>query len=697
MGFFSKIFKSFRKNKTEKKEKESNKEPEELVVNNLEATSQEADLGSSGGGGVNSEDKPKVEAAAAETAAAETAADSEDKEESMGHRLSKLRKSVNGSVDEIDADRKISDDYKNFLKKESEKKKLDAPTKGDPQKDKPGKSPLADNGGNHSSSNNAKSGENVQKSPAARDNEAKKVGSEESISNTPGNKGVSKSVKSTSSNNNVGDNNAEPADEKSGKNANSKLLSVNTGKKLPSEKGSRASENLSSKSQPSSPGKDEDGESGRDPSVLTVNSSNSKPDNLDSEKMLAKKILSSKMGEMGGAGMNNDVNEDEDGQLTADPTKDNKNSDRNTLLEGSAADKMEKEVGEKPASKEHTKPAIDSVVSSSTKDLGIFDGPRAETNKVNIKAFKFYRTVGTGSFGRVRLVKHRSSGNFYAVKILNKDQVVKSKQVEHINTERAALAFCNCPFIVKIHGTSQDSLRLFMFMEYIVGGEMFTYLRRYKKFPSPVAKFYSAEVLVAFEYLHGHDIIYRDLKPENLLIDKDGHIKLTDLGFAKHVPDITWTLCGTPDYLAPEIIQSKGYGKSVDWYSLGVLIFEMIAGYPPFYEDDHYKLYERILANRIQWPSKFDKSAADLVRKLVTPDLTKRYGNLKNGVKDIINHKWYEEVDWVKLASKRISAPLIPSIKEDGDTSNFDKYPETNDEYGDNSTRDPYRNLFLKF
>ncbi|PVU89837.1 hypothetical protein BB560_006265, partial [Smittium megazygosporum] len=217
------------------------------------------------------------------------------------------------------------------------------------------------------------------------------------------------------------------------------------------------------------------------------------------------------------------------------------------------------------------------------------------------------------------------------------------------------------------------------------------------RFPSPVAKFYAAEVLLSIRYLHSYDIIYRDLKPENLLIAADGHIKLTDLGFAKQVPDITWTLCGTPDYLAPEIIQSKGYGKSVDWYSLGVLIFEMMAGYPPFYEQDHRKLYERILANRFQWPPHFDPVAGNLVRNLVTPDLTKRFGNLINGVSDITSHEWFQEVNWEKLESKKIVPPIIPKSRSEGDTSNFDNYPESHDTYGQDLDYDEEDALFADF
>ncbi|PVU88796.1 hypothetical protein BB561_005687 [Smittium simulii] len=298
------------------------------------------------------------------------------------------------------------------------------------------------------------------------------------------------------------------------------------------------------------------------------------------------------------------------------------------------------------------------------KELDIMNDPRSKTERFAIKDFSLFRTVGTGSFGRVRVVKNKKTEKYYAMKVLNKKQIMESKQVAHINAERAILAFCNCPFI---------------------------------KFPSPVAKFYASEVFLALKYLHSFDIIYRDLKPENLLIGADGHIKLTDLGFAKYVPDITWTLCGTPDYLAPEIIQSKGYGKSVDWYSLGVLIFEMVAGYPPFYEQDHRRLYERILANRFHWPPQFDPVAADIVRHLVTPDLSKRYGNLKNGIGDITSHPWFQEVCWEKLENKQIAPPIVPRAKKDGDTSNFDNYPEQHQIYGEDTEDDESRALFPDF
>ncbi|KAG0010878.1 camp-dependent protein kinase catalytic subunit, partial [Podila clonocystis] len=203
------------------------------------------------------------------------------------------------------------------------------------------------------------------------------------------------------------------------------------------------------------------------------------------------------------------------------------------------------------------------------------------------------------------------------------------------------------------------------------------------RFPEHVARFYTCEVLLALEYLHSHAVIYRDLKPENLLLDSMGHIKITDFGFAKHVPqNMTWTLCGTPDYLAPEIIQSKGYGKAVDWWSMGVLMFEMCAGFPPFFDEDHIKLYGKIMAGKVKYPPHFSPALKDLLKRLLTADLTKRYGNLRGGASDIKNHVWFEGVNWDQVYSRQIEAPYRPTIMGEGDASNFDDYPEDAEQYG---------------
>ncbi|KAI8331213.1 kinase-like domain-containing protein [Chlamydoabsidia padenii] len=329
-------------------------------------------------------------------------------------------------------------------------------------------------------------------------------------------------------------------------------------------------------------------------------------------------------------------------------------------------------------------------------DQGVLQ-QRQNRPKLKLTDFHILRTLGTGSFGRVHLVQSRVNVRYYAIKVLKKTEVVRLKQVEHTNNEKHILEGVGHPFIVNLWGTFQDDNHLFMVMDYIPGGELFSILRRSQRFPDHVAKFYAAEVVLAIEYLHSKDIIYRDLKPENLLLDAQGHIKITDFGFAKHVPDITWTLCGTPDYLAPEVIQSKGYGKAVDWWSLGILIFEMLAGHPPFFDDDHLKLYEKILAGRIKWPSYFDPNAKDLLRRLLTSDLSKRFGNLRKGAEDVKCHAWFEGVDFNRLLARQHRPPYVPSIRGDGDASHFDRYPESNEQYGLQSGPDPYRHFFSDF
>ncbi|KAM7534137.1 hypothetical protein Aperf_G00000115931 [Anoplocephala perfoliata] len=290
--------------------------------------------------------------------------------------------------------------------------------------------------------------------------------------------------------------------------------------------------------------------------------------------------------------------------------------------------------------------------------------------------FNCIKTVGTGSFGRVCLAQHKRTKQYYAIKILCKAKIVKLKQVEHTLNEKKILSCIDFPLIVALKSHFKDDVNLYMALEFINGGELFSLIRKEGKFKEDTARFYGAQVVLALEYLHSMDIAFRDLKPENLLIDSYGYLKLTDFGFAKVVRGRTWTLCGTPEYLAPEIILSKGYSRAVDWWAVGVLIFEMIAGYPPFFADQALQVYEKIVAGKVRFPFFMSTDARALLSNLLQGDTTKRYGNMRNGVADIQSHIWFATIDWVDILDRKVKPPYIPNVKDEADATNFDDYPE---------------------
>ena len=296
--------------------------------------------------------------------------------------------------------------------------------------------------------------------------------------------------------------------------------------------------------------------------------------------------------------------------------------------------------------------------------------------KIQMADLEIKATLGCGAFGRVKLVKHKETAETYALKCMVKTEIVANNLEDHVVNEKNVMLALDHPFILKLHCTYKDDTYIYLLLELAIGGEIFTFLRKAGRFNEKASRFYASAVTLAFKEMHERQIAYRDLKPENLLLDERGFLKVVDFGLAKVVTDRTWTLCGTPDYLAPEIILSKGHDYAVDCWALGVLIYEMSAGFVPFYSDDPMEVYQLILACDLKFPSHFSRAAMDLVTKLMCQNQTKRLGNMKNGVKDIIKHKWFSGYDWDGLMAGTLDPPIKPKVKSKEDMSNFDEYPD---------------------
>ncbi|XP_056128413.1 cGMP-dependent protein kinase 1a isoform X1 [Rhinichthys klamathensis goyatoka] len=314
-----------------------------------------------------------------------------------------------------------------------------------------------------------------------------------------------------------------------------------------------------------------------------------------------------------------------------------------------------------------------------------YEAENAFFSNLNLSDFNIIDTLGVGGFGRVELVQLKSDEvKTFAMKILKKRHIVDTRQQEHIRSEKLIMQEAHSDFIVRLYRTFKDSKYLYMLMEACLGGELWTILRDRGNFDDSTTRFYTACVVEAFAYLHSKGIIYRDLKPENLILDHRGYAKLVDFGFAKKIGfgKKTWTFCGTPEYVAPEIILNKGHDISADYWSLGILMYELLTGSPPFSGPDPMKTYNIILRgiDMIEFPKKITKNAANLIKKLCRDTPSERLGNLKNGVKDIQKHKWFEGFNWDGLRKGTLTPPIIPNLTSSTDTSNFDSFPEDNED-----------------
>lgn len=293
-------------------------------------------------------------------------------------------------------------------------------------------------------------------------------------------------------------------------------------------------------------------------------------------------------------------------------------------------------------------------------------------NKVTLNDFQIIKLLGKGAFGKVLLVYNEELKKYFAMKTLRKDYIKKNQQTKHTKEERKILEKIDYPFISKLYYAFQNEKKLFMITEYMPGGEMFYHLHMNDHFNENKARFYIAEIVLAINHLHKNNILYRDLKPENILLDELGHIKLTDFGLSKIMNNIekdkTYTVCGTPIYVAPEVLTGQGYNKLVDWWSVGVLLYEFLAGYSP-YREARTKIDIKIYKKNLEQDPLISDTAFDLIKKFCTFDVSKRIG--KN-FEDIKNHEFFKDIDWIKLEKKEITPPYKPKIRFAGDVGNFD-------------------------
>ncbi|KAL0126993.1 hypothetical protein PUN28_005375 [Cardiocondyla obscurior] len=307
-----------------------------------------------------------------------------------------------------------------------------------------------------------------------------------------------------------------------------------------------------------------------------------------------------------------------------------------------------------------------------------------EFRDVRLQDLRTIATLGVGGFGRVELVQIAGDNTrSFALKQMKKAQIVETRQQQHIMSEKRIMGEADCDFVVKLFKTFKDRKYLYMLMEACLGGELWTVLRDKGHFDDGTTRFYTACVVEAFDYLHSRNIIYRDLKPENLLLDNQGYVKLVDFGFAKRLDNgrKTWTFCGTPEYVAPEVILNKGHDISADYWSLGVLMFELLTGTPPFTGADPMKTYNIILKgiDAIEFPRSITRNATALIKKLCRDNPAERLGYQRGGISEIQKHKWFDGFNWEGLKTRTLEPPILPRVQGATDTANFDAYPADSD------------------
>ncbi|CAF2250872.1 unnamed protein product [Brassica napus] len=361
---------------------------------------------------------------------------------------------------------------------------------------------------------------------------------------------------------------------------------------------------------------------------------------------------------------------------------------------------------------------------------------RRQRHKMGADDFEPLTMIGKGAFGEVRICREKGTGNVYAMKKLKKSEMLRRGQVEHVKAERNLLAEVDSNCIVKLYCSFQDDEYLYLIMEYLPGGDMMTLLMRKDTLTEDEARFYIGETVLAIESIHKHNYIHRDIKPDNLLLDREGHMKLSDFGLCKPLDcsnlqekDFTvarnvsgalqsdgrpvatrrtqqeqllnwqrnrrmlaYSTVGTPDYIAPEVLLKKGYGMECDWWSLGAIMYEMLVGFPPFYSDDPMTTCRKIVnwRNYLKFPeeAKLSPEAKDLICRLLC-NVEQRLGT--KGADEIKGHPWFRGTEWGKLY--QMKAAFIPQVNDEMDTQNFEKFEEADKQVPKSSKSGPWRKM----
>ena len=318
--------------------------------------------------------------------------------------------------------------------------------------------------------------------------------------------------------------------------------------------------------------------------------------------------------------------------------------------------------------------------------------------KIDLDEYRIEKKIIKTYLGFIYICKHKRTNKIYFMKILKKANLLVNKNTEHVTNEYVILSNVFHPFIIELRGIhNTNPVTLNFLYEYIPGGNLANLLKTKKRFSLRNAKFYLASIITAFDYLHKKNIIYRDLRPQNILLCRNGYIKLAEFGMSKKMEsDITFTMCGSPEYYSPEMLRKTGYNKSHDFWTLGIILYEMLIGCTPFLDSDPLKIYQKINIGKILFPNGFEKNTKFIIRHFLNLDPHKRLGCSKNGIADIVDDPFFKEFDWKGLLYKSLDAPFIPEVNGHLDTSNYKKIEDKNENDDENievdKEKDPFYN-----